>query len=205
MLRCLPKLRYSEIMSNAALALMYLLFVYAHLNAYNTDPRLSILLICIFEAIIVALALFRREQKGIMMHWKTVVTTTAGTFLPLLLRPDTTAVDHLAGQMLQIAGISMQVASALSLWRSFGLLPANRGIQTSGMYRIIRHPLYLSYLVAQSGYVINNPTLANFAVLFVATSFQIMRIRYEEQLLLASPLYESYARTVPWRLVPHVW
>jgi protein-S-isoprenylcysteine O-methyltransferase Ste14 len=205
MLRRIPKLRYSEIISNAALALMYLFFAYAHVQAYSTNPKISILLVSIFESIIVGLALFRREQQAIMVDWRTVLTAMGGSFLPLLLRPDTTAVDHFAGQMLQVVGVGMQVASALSLWRSFGLLPANRGIQTSGMYRIIRHPLYLSYLVAQSGYVINNPTVANFAVLFVATSFQIMRIRYEEHLLLASPTYESYARTVPWRLVPLVW
>jgi protein-S-isoprenylcysteine O-methyltransferase Ste14 len=205
MLRRIPKLRYSEIMSNATLALLYLFFVYAHIHAYSANPRLSILLVCIFESMIVGLALFRREPQAMMVHWKAVVTTVCATFSTLLLRPDATAVDHFAGQMLQIVGVGMQVASALSLWRSFGLLPANRGIQTSGMYRLVRHPLYLSYLVSLSGYLVNNPTLANFAVVFIGTSFQVMRIRYEEQLLLASPVYASYARTVPWRLVPRVW
>lgn len=196
---------YTEVLSNSALALMYLILAYAHLQAYLLRPRMSLLLICVFEAILVGLVLFRRPQQAVMTDRRTVIIAAAASFTPLLLRPDPAAADLLVGQVLQSIGVLLQLASALSLWRSFGLLPANRGIQTGGMYRLVRHPLYFSYLVTQAGYLLNNPTLLNALILAIALAFQIMRIRLEEQLLMGSPAYATYARGVRWRLVPLLW
>jgi hypothetical protein len=38
------------------------------------------------------------------------------------------------------------LAATLRLGRSFGIVATNRGIQTGGLYRIVRHPIYAAYV-----------------------------------------------------------
>ena len=40
-------------------------------------------------------------------------------------------------------GLLIVIAGKVSLGRSFGLIPANRGIVSTGLYRLVRHPIYL--------------------------------------------------------------
>ena len=53
------------------------------------------------------------------------------------------------------------IAGKLSLGRSFGLIPANRGVVSTGVYRFVRHPIYLGYLITHVGFVVANPTMWN--------------------------------------------
>ena len=64
-------------------------------------------------------------------------------------------------------GLLIVVAGKVSLGRSFGLTPANRGIVSTGVYRLVRHPIYLGYLITHVGFVAANATAWN-AVLLVA-------------------------------------
>ena len=66
---------------------------------------------------------------------------------------------------LQLAGLAWQVAAKVTLGRSFGLLPAARGLVTSGPYRVVRHPIYLGYLITHLAFVAANPTMWNVATL----------------------------------------
>ena len=67
---------------------------------------------------------------------------------PPLLRPAPAL--PLAPELLTVAlsacGLLVVIGGKLSLGRSFGLMPANRGVVSSGLYRIVRHPIYLGYL-----------------------------------------------------------
>jgi protein-S-isoprenylcysteine O-methyltransferase Ste14 len=133
------------------------------------------------------------------------VSTTAGTLLPLLVRPTLDVSDFTAGQLVQIIGTALGVAGVLSLNRSVGLLPANRGVRSTGAYAIVRHPLYASYLVSQLGYVSNNFSAWNSFVVAIAFAAQVARIRGEERLLVSDPGYVAYMERTRWRLVPLVY
>ena len=111
----------------------------------------------------------------------------------------------LVGQIVQVYGVMLQLGASYSLGRSFGLVPANRGIKTGGLYRSVRHPFYFSYLVTQTGYIISNPSLRNGAILTIGVGFQAIRIRNEERLLVRDIDYAHYVTTVRWHLVPGVW
>jgi protein-S-isoprenylcysteine O-methyltransferase Ste14 len=132
------------------------------------------------------------------------VSTLLGTFLPLLFRPNGVE-DLLAAQLAQALGTAFGVAGVLSLNRSVGLLPANRGVRSAGAYRLVRHPLYASYLVTHLGYVGSNPSAWNVAVLAGALVAQLVRIRGEERLLSHDPEYVAYSARTRWRLVPFVF
>ena len=45
----------------------------------------------------------------------------------------------------------MVVVGKISLGRSFGLIPANRGIVSTGLYRLARDSIYLGYLITHVG------------------------------------------------------
>lgn len=191
--------------TNLVLCVLFCAFAYSHLQQFLVQPRLSLLLIVVVEAIVAVLVIIRRDPDQTDFHWKTWVATIGGTIGPLLLRPTDAPVDLLAGQALQLAGVVLQIFAVLSLNRSFGLLPAHRGVKSDGMYRWVRHPLYSSYLLAHAGYLVNNFSWANVGVIVLATAFQVLRIAQEENLLGRYQAYAEYQTKTRWRLIPAVW
>src|SRR5207253_2548241 len=65
------------------------------------------------------------------------------------------------GAALQVVGASAVAVVALFLGRSFGLVPANRGLKLEGPYRLVRHPMYGAHLLGYLGYVLTYPSAAN--------------------------------------------
>ncbi len=106
------------------------------------------------------------------------------------------------GDAVRILSLMGMVAAILSLGRSFGIAPADRGLRTGGLYRWLRHPLYAAELSFYVGYLLGNWSWRNLAVLVGALILVVVRIRYEEALIDG---YEVYARRVRWRLLPLVW
>lgn len=191
--------------TNCFLAIWFGLFAYAHAVSFMEHPRLSILLMVVMETTAAVFLLIRRDPEETWHSWRTWISTTGGTLGPLLLRPTDVADDMLLGQILQISACVMQIGAVLSLNRSFGLLPAYRGVQSNGLYRWVRHPLYSAYTIAIIGYLINNFTAYNLAIVLAGTAFQVMRIHHEERLLLGYPDYAHFAQRTRWRLIPSVW
>jgi protein-S-isoprenylcysteine O-methyltransferase Ste14 len=97
------------------------------------------------------------------------------------------------------------VLGKLSLGRSFGLIPANRGIVSTGLYRIVRHPIYLGYLLTHVGFVAANPADWNLFILAAADIALMMRAVREERTLAQDPAYRDYMQRVRWRIVPGVF
>ncbi len=192
-------------LTNMLLATTFLFFAYAHALRFLENPRLSLLLIVAVEGLIALMLLIRRDPDQTAHNWRTWLTTFLGTFLPLLLRPTEAPSDLLVGQTLQLVAFVLQVAGVLSLNRSFGLLPAHRGIKSNGLYRFVRHPLYSAYALAHLGYLVNNFSVYNATIIAVTTAFQVARILNEERLLMDYPDYADYAGRTRWRLIPAVW
>ena len=53
--------------------------------------------------------------------------------------------------LISAVGLIIVVASKITLGRSFGLVPANRGVVVRGPYTFVRHPIYAGYLVTPRG------------------------------------------------------
>jgi protein-S-isoprenylcysteine O-methyltransferase Ste14 len=103
-----------------------------------------------------------------------------------------------------VVGLCAVAASLLSLRRSFGIVPAHRGIRTHGLYSFVRHPLYASELFAILGFVIANPSPWNISLWLGDCLLNFARARAEEGFLGRDPVYSQYQARVRYRFIPGV-
>jgi protein-S-isoprenylcysteine O-methyltransferase Ste14 len=94
------------------------------------------------------------------------------------------------------------IAGNITLCRSFALLPANRGVVSSGIYGVVRHPIYMGYLVTHVAFLVASPSLFNLMALLVADAALLARAVCEEQTLALDPQYREYQARVRWRVAP---
>ena len=59
--------------------------------------------------------------------------------------------------------------------------------------------------MSNAGFLINQYSLYNALALVVWLGFQLVRVRYEEELLALDPDYAAYMKKTRWRLVPLVY
>jgi protein-S-isoprenylcysteine O-methyltransferase Ste14 len=188
---------------NVAVAAMYFWFAKAHFLAWLNSGDLRGLGVVAIETVVAVLILTRRapiETSGRLVAW---VATVVGIVGPMLARP--TDGGWSGAMFLQLAGAAFAFVSLFAIGRSFGLVAANRGIVTRGPYGLVRHPIYLGYVVANLGYLLENPSSRNAMIIAVATSAQLIRINYEEEILSHDQAYSAYRRQVRFRLIPQVY
>lgn len=172
------------------------------LNFTQTGKWTSLLWV-VSEGIAVILLVIRRPSRRISRSPWDWFVAFGGSFTILLVRPTTAAfIPDFAGVALQLAGTLFQLYGKVHLGRSFGIVPADRGIVTGGPYRIVRHPIYLGYVITHIGFLLANWSPRNLAVYFFEYIFQIARILSEEQLLKESPEYRAYCADVRYRMIP---
>lgn len=109
------------------------------------------------------------------------------------------------GHALILLGGALCFFSTLSLGRCFGVLPVYRGIQTAWAYRVVRHPIYTSYLLLDIGILLVYPMLDNFLIFCIACLLFILRIRYEEEVLSSAKDYLQYKTKVRFKLLPKLY
>ncbi len=195
------------IITTAGLVAVWLLFAWVHLERWLDAGEPVGLGLLIQETVTAALFIMRRPARGTSRSWLAWVAATLGTFSMLAARP---AYDPLGG--LEPLYVAMQLISAgaaiMGLWSlggSFGLVAANRGVKTRGVYRFVRHPIYASYVIGYAAYVLENPTWYNLLVVLFTIAFQVVRIAKEEEFLSRDPEYCTYKASVRYRLVPFLY
>jgi protein-S-isoprenylcysteine O-methyltransferase Ste14 len=188
-------------------ATFWLLFAYANIYGSIESHRVIGAGLGILGAWAAVLFLVRRPAVEVSRSIPVWAVAYLGTFAASALRPGGTDAgwNDTLGLALQVAGVALGASGYLALGRSFGLVPANRGLVTSGAYRVVRHPLYASYVVAELGYVVQSPRLWNVGVLVTVWTCQLLRLISEERLLAGDPAYRSYSELTRWRLLPGLW
>ena len=166
--------------------------------------RLTGLLLLASETLVVVLTVLRRGTSEVDRSYRARLLTAFSMMGPVLVRPATVTAlaPELATVLLSAFGLSVVIAGKLSLGRSFGLMPANRGVVSSGLYRLVRHPIYMGYLITHSGFLAANPTVWNVVMLVGADIALMWRAVCEEQTLAKDPAYQEYQSRVRWRVVP---
>lgn len=99
----------------------------------------------------------------------------------------------------------MSLASLLTLGRWFGVRPALRGLATGGPYRLVRHPMYLAYMISDIGYNLEEWNAGTALLVAAGWVSLIYRIRAEERMLSHHAGWLNYAASVRHRLIPGLW
>jgi protein-S-isoprenylcysteine O-methyltransferase Ste14 len=176
-------------------------------NWLADTSRYTLLLLLLSEGLTLALVLFaRRAVVRDLAPAAVASTVVAMTFFLWFEYADTLhLIPEWVGVTLQTVGMTWQIAAKIALGRSFGLLPAARGLVTNGPYRVVRHPIYLGYLIGHIGFLLSNFSLQNLLVLCALYGAQTIRMLREEAVLGESVAYRDYAARVRWRIVPFVF
>ncbi len=198
--------RACENWSRALIGTLFLLLASRMLGDFMLTGRATDLLLLVAEALVVVLTCLRRPASIVDGRPLVRLVATISMTFPLLSRPAQHApmiTEPTAAMLLGIA-LLVVVGGKISLGYSFGLLPANRGVMERGLYRIVRHPIYLGYLLTHIPFLAAHPSGWNAAVLLVGDAALIVRALYEEQTLGRDPKYVRYCQAVKWRLVPGI-
>lgn len=190
--------------SGVLLSILWGFFAYTHLAMFIKTGNITMLLIVIAEALAAFFYLVRTDPKSVSLVPFDWLVAVFGTFLPLFFRPSTSSVLPLA-TMLVITGVIMQILAMASLNRSFALVAAQRNIKTNMMYRFIRHPIYASYCLTFTGYILTNSSLMNFLVYLSFVTLLLFRIVREEDHLSKDSAYRAYKEQVRYRLIPFIF
>ncbi|MGA7781323.1 MAG: isoprenylcysteine carboxylmethyltransferase family protein [Paraburkholderia sp.] len=194
-----------EILGRLGIAALFGVFAYLAIKHWRADPtRITLLLLVVAECFTLGLSLVVRVPMR--RDWNPVAFLCAlGAsyyFLAVHLGPGVRLVPETVGAALQVAGICWQLFAKVSLRRSFGILPANRGVVSHGAYRFVRHPMYLGYFVMDMGFLLTNFGLQNVLVYGGQFALQAVRISREERLLSADERYRTYKGKVRYRVIP---
>ena len=110
-----------------------------------------------------------------------------------------------AGLALVTLAAFLSCASLITLGRRFGIRPALRSVVTKGPYRLVRHPMYLAYIVADVGYNFQEWNRGTALMVIAGWASLLYRIRAEDRVLSADSQWRAYAAAVRYRLLPGVW
>jgi protein-S-isoprenylcysteine O-methyltransferase Ste14 len=203
-LATLSRSRLSQALIGAIMACAWIYFAVLHVRAYDASGNWSYLVFCITETLTAGLFLVRSAPVSVSADPRDWALAFLATFVPLLFLPSASALLPQAA-MLVVAGAIVQLGGMLSLNRSIGMVPAKRVIKTGGIYRIVRHPLYASYLLTFSGYLLSNWSLRNLMVYLLSMALLAVRIQREESHLALDSDYRAYMGRVKFRVLPFVF
>jgi protein-S-isoprenylcysteine O-methyltransferase Ste14 len=196
-----------DLAARAAIGTLFVLLSLNLLGDFIRTGRVTGLLLLVSESLVVVLTIVRRRATLVDRSAVAATMTTISVIGPPLLRAGSDpglAPDALTATMSGL-GLLLVITAKISLGRSFGLVPANRGVVASGPYTLVRHPIYAGYLITHVAFLVAHPTAINIGVVLVADTALIARALIEERILGADATYEAYCRRVGWHLVPGVF
>src|SRR5262249_15424229 len=152
---------------------------------FRRTGHITGLLLLVSESMVPVLLIVRRKASVVDRSVPGTLTTIISIAAPFFVRA-----GDVAGLMpdpvtasISIAGLAVIIAGKLTLGRSFGLVPANRGVVDGGPYAVVRHPIYAGYLVTHAAFVLAHPTGWNLAILITADVSLVVRALFEERVL----------------------
>jgi protein-S-isoprenylcysteine O-methyltransferase Ste14 len=192
---------------SAAAGLLWLVACFVHLKTIVAGGGSASILFLLQISIVAWLFICRRPATRVdsrPWHWLAAVGASFG---PFLLQPGggQIPISPVVGFTLQMSGILLSLVALLVLGKSFGIVAADRGLVTSGPYKLVRHPAYAAYLVSELGFLMLNLSAFNVALLTIVWTLQISRVVAEERVLSRDSAYAEYKARVPKRLIPAVW
>ena len=199
--------RLGDLIARAVIIVLFSFMAIRFGADFLSTGRVTGLLLLVSEALVVVLTVMRRSAATVDRSTRARLLTALSMLGPPLLQP--AHVTALLPQAMTVAvsaiGLAIVIAGKVTLGRSFGLMPANRGVVSSGLYRLVRHPIYLGYLITHVAFLLATPSAWNIAALFAADAALLARAVCEEQTLSRDERYRTYQQAMRWRVCPGVF
>jgi len=172
----------------------------------NIAMRLSVIA---YLVILAATVIMRRSPIGKARGLEPRISALAGTFLVtaivLFPRRELSLPLGIVSTILTLVGDGFAVIILMQLRRSFSVMPEARELVTSGVYRFVRHPLYLAEEIAAIGSVMQFLSAWTVMLLAVQIAFQFRRMWNEEAILSAVfPHYATYKKKTA-QIIPGIY
>ena len=196
------KMRRLDVFEQIVVLVLYIWLLLRLLPRTFAGVNLYLCLMLLSEGIVVFFILIRKPAENISKNIGDWFIAFSGTLLPLLMSKGGDPFLPRVGVALILWGVLIHIGAKLSLFRSLGVVPADRGVKVTGLYTIVRHPMYAGYFCTHIGFLVAAPSLWNFAVYFCCWGFLLLRIFAEERIFIRSPDYIAYKNRVLYRIIP---
>lgn len=176
------------------------------LHAINIAMRLAaIAFLVLLAASVVLRARPARRARGLEPRVSALLGTLIVYSFGLFPRRDLSVGAEIASTSLILIGSGAAVFVLAQLGRSFSVMAEARRLVTSGIYGIVRHPLYLAEELAIIGIFVQFFSVWTALLLAAQIAFQLRRMRNEEIVLAETfPEYTVYQQKTA-RLVPGIY
>jgi protein-S-isoprenylcysteine O-methyltransferase Ste14 len=162
----------------------------------------------LYDVVVSMTFLIRRPARRTDSSWAARAAAYAGTFLmpayvqladrlwPASLSPTSLLMTRTA-LVVWTLGLAFNIWTVWQLRFAFSLVPQARVLQTTGPYRLVRHPIYLGYIVIYLAFWMAHMHLAVGIVVLAWFGITLLRIRFEERVLRKTfSEYAGYATRV---------
>jgi protein-S-isoprenylcysteine O-methyltransferase Ste14 len=160
--------------------------VFATIAAYRWAQTGSLFFaLLVFRDLLVAYLIVTRAESSVKapLWHSTLAYVSSGASLIYL--PATTEVGPLMiliANLLAIVGFLLATLAAIELGAGMGVSPAKRGeVCRTGIYRFIKHPMYVGYAIAEFSRILLNPL--NIALYAFSMLLYFSRARLENRVL----------------------
>src|SRR2546426_5865851 len=183
-------------------AIVWLFLVFNQALNSGWPPALGTMGLVLINSVAMVLFLARRDAFRTGGKIEGVIALS-GTFAVSFLKDAEQLRDaNVLPTAIQTVALIGWAISLAALGRSFGVVPADRGLVRNGPYRVVRHPIYAFEALFSLGFLMAVPTLRSAVIIVVWCALQVTRIVLEERIIAG---YGEYRQAVRWRIIPGLW
>jgi protein-S-isoprenylcysteine O-methyltransferase Ste14 len=193
----------ADFFARASLSALFMLLAIKIGREFLATGHVTGLLLLVSELLVVVLTVVRRRATIVDRSTAArIIATVSIVGIPFIRPTGGGFAPDLVTAAASAAGLAIVITGKATLGRSFGLMPANRGIVCRGIYRVLRHPIYAGYLVTHAAFLVAHPSAWNLALFLVSDTALMVRSIYEERTLAKDAEYADYMTRVRWRVAP---
>jgi protein-S-isoprenylcysteine O-methyltransferase Ste14 len=172
----------------------------------NIAMRASVIAyLVVIAATVVARMRPAHKARGAEPRISALIGTFLLTAVMLFPRRELSLSTDMVSTVLTLAGSTFAIVVLTQLRASFSIMAEARQLVTIGVYRLVRHPLYLAEEIAAIGVMMQFFSPWTALILVVQIGFQLRRMRNEEVILAEIfPEYLAYRERTA-RLVPGIY
>jgi len=193
---------------NIAVASFFSYYIYDTVIRLASGTCLTLLIALLFRNTSITLVfLLRRPSKLTSRNIGDWIAAIGGTFITYLYTNQAKPIYPFivpTAYIVMIITAFLSTVCVINLGRSFGLVPANRGVKTELLYGIVRHPLYSLYTIYDMAVISLAFSPHNCCICILHALFSFLRAKREEKILIKDEFYREYVSKTRYMFLPGV-